>query len=120
MLMPLHKVITVAALVTGALRFIFFYNLIRSYLRGSPAPANPWEATMLEWTTTSPPPPDNYASPAVIVYRDSYQYEANGSGCDHVMHNVPPELGREHRSRHDQRCEFAIAAGSCQEPSLQE
>ena len=46
----LHKFITVAALVTGAAQFIFFYNPIWSYFRGRPASANPWEATSLEWS----------------------------------------------------------------------
>jgi heme/copper-type cytochrome/quinol oxidase subunit 1 len=36
-------------------------NLIRSYFTGAPAGNNPWAGATLEWSTTSPPPPYNYA-----------------------------------------------------------
>jgi cytochrome c oxidase subunit 1/cytochrome c oxidase subunit I+III len=36
-------------------------NLAVSLLRGEPAGNNPWRGETLEWATTSPPPPYNYA-----------------------------------------------------------
>jgi cytochrome c oxidase subunit 1/cytochrome c oxidase subunit I+III len=36
-------------------------NLVVSYFRGAPAGDDPWEAPTLEWATSSPPPPYNYA-----------------------------------------------------------
>jgi cytochrome c oxidase subunit 1 len=40
------------------------------------APANPWGATTLEWTTPSPPPPDNFEeTPAVTSPPYNYQSE---------------------------------------------
>ncbi len=42
-LMPVHKFITIAALITGAAQLIFLYNLIHSRFWGKPAPDNPWE-----------------------------------------------------------------------------
>jgi cytochrome c oxidase subunit I+III len=36
-------------------------NLVRSYFTGLPAGNNPWGGATLEWSTTSPPPPYNYA-----------------------------------------------------------
>ena len=47
------------------------YALIASYLlyslfRGAPAGANPWLATGLEWTTQSPPLPENFAVQPVV------------------------------------------------------
>ena len=37
-LIPVHKFITIAAIVTGVAQFIFLYNLIHSRFRGKPAP----------------------------------------------------------------------------------
>jgi cytochrome c oxidase subunit 1 len=45
-----------------------------SLLRGPRAPANPWDATGLEWQTPSPPPTGNFAE-TPIVTRGPYQYE---------------------------------------------
>ena len=40
-------------------------NFIGSWIWGTKAPANPWEATTLEWNdTTSPPPHGNFAQGA--------------------------------------------------------
>ncbi|MEP7355400.1 MAG: cytochrome c oxidase subunit I [Acidobacteriota bacterium] len=39
----------------------FVVNLARSYFKGLMAGADPWDAWTLEWSTTSPPPPYNFA-----------------------------------------------------------
>src|SRR6202007_1051841 len=49
-LIPVHKFITIAALLTGVAQFIFFANLIWSRFQGPEAAANPWQATTLEWS----------------------------------------------------------------------
>jgi cytochrome c oxidase subunit 1 len=38
-----------------------------SILRGKRSSANPWDATGLEWTTSSPPPPYNFAETPTVV-----------------------------------------------------
>ena len=38
------------------------------------APDNPWEATSLEWTTTSPPPFDNFGGAHPVVYHGPNEY----------------------------------------------
>jgi cytochrome c oxidase subunit 1 len=43
------------------------YYLTRSFFRGPVAPANPWNATGLEWQTPSPPPEDNFAETPVVT-----------------------------------------------------
>ena len=73
-LMPVHKFITIAALITGAAQLVFLYNLIHSRFWGKPAPANPWEGTSLEWSIPSPPPFDNFGGKLPVVYHDPYQY----------------------------------------------
>ena len=40
---------------------------------GAPA-ENPWRATTLEWTTTSPPNGDSFATPPVVT-GGPYRYE---------------------------------------------
>src|SRR6266403_518643 len=37
------------------------WNIIRSLRKGKPAPADPWDAWTLEWSTASPPPEYNFA-----------------------------------------------------------
>ena len=49
----------------GALLFfvsflIFLWNVAMSWRNGAPAPANPWNASTLEWATVSPPSPQNF------------------------------------------------------------
>jgi cytochrome c oxidase subunit I+III len=45
-------------------------NAVRSAMAGVPAPANPWGAGTLEWTTSSPPPICNFHAIPVVHGRD--------------------------------------------------
>jgi cytochrome c oxidase subunit 1 len=45
-----------------------------SLFRGRRAPDNPWDATGLEWQTSSPPPHHNFESPPAVT-GPPYQYE---------------------------------------------
>src|SRR3979411_2693604 len=91
-LIPVHRFITIAALLTGFFPLIFLYNLIYSRFKGAPAPDNPWEATSLEWTTATPPPHDNFGGKLPVVYHDPYQYGIEGSTGDYVMQNSPQQI----------------------------
>jgi len=84
-LIPVHKFITYSALITGAAQLIFLYNLIWSRFKGPKAADNPWEATSLEWDTTSPPPFDNFGGRHLTVYHGPYEYNVEGSQGDYVM-----------------------------------
>jgi cytochrome c oxidase subunit I len=91
-LIPVHRFITIAALLTGAAQLIFFWNLIWSRFRGPIAPENPWEATSLEWTTTSPPPFDNFGGHHPVVYNGPNEYGMeNPDGTDYVMQTAAPK-----------------------------
>ncbi|MBI2945280.1 MAG: cbb3-type cytochrome c oxidase subunit I [Candidatus Wallbacteria bacterium] len=57
---PVNQLITFAAMVLGLAQLIFVWNVVRSLWAGERAPANPWEATTLEWLTPSPPPHENF------------------------------------------------------------
>jgi cytochrome c oxidase subunit 1 len=91
-LIPVHRFITMAAVATGLVQLIFLYNLIHSRFWGKPAPDNPWEATSLEWSTTSPPPFDNFGGTLPVVHHDPYQYGIEGSSGDYVMQTDPQQI----------------------------
>jgi cytochrome c oxidase subunit I len=89
-LIPVHRFITIAALLTGAAQLIFLANLIYSRFWGPRASENPWDATTLEWATSSPPPFDNFGGRHPVVYRgpDEYGVE-NPDGTDFIMQTSP-------------------------------
>src|ERR1700720_1535768 len=88
-LIPLNTLITFAAFVTIAAQFIFIFNLFWSMNSGKKASDNPWEATTLEWTTTTPPPHDNFGGHTPIVHNGPYVYGVPGAPKDFVMQNDP-------------------------------
>jgi len=91
-LVPVHQFSTIFALFTGAAQLIFLYNLIHSRFWGKLATDNPWESTSLEWTTTSPPPYDNFGGRHPIIYHDPYQFGVQtASGTDYIMQDSPEE-----------------------------
>jgi cytochrome c oxidase subunit 1 len=59
----------------------FLVNLIVSWKRGRFAGENPWEATTLEWQTTSPPSVENFAAVPRVV-RGPYEYSVPGEALD--------------------------------------
>ena len=94
-LIPVHQFITIAALVTGAAQFIFLFNLIWTRFRGPKAPDNPWQATSLEWSTSSPPPFDNFGGRQLVVHHEAYEYGVQGSAGDYVMQTSPETVKAE-------------------------
>jgi len=88
-LIPLHQFMTWAAIITIAAQFIFVINLFWSMFKGPKASDNPWEATTLEWTTTTPPPHDNFGGVTPVVYHGPYEYGVPGAAKDYVMQNDP-------------------------------
>ena len=66
----LNMIATVGAFIQAISVIMLFANVIRSYLRGAPAPDNPWGAATLEWATTSPPAVHNFNRIPVIHSRE--------------------------------------------------
>ena len=81
--------VTVAAIITVAVQFVFYFNLVWSLFKGKKASDNPWEATTLEWTTATPPPHDNFAGHVPVVYRGPYEFSVPGAPKDYVMQTEP-------------------------------
>ncbi len=92
-LLPLQTFMTYAAIITIAAQFIFLINLFWSMFKGPKASDNPWEATTLEWTTTTPPPHDNFGGVTPVVYHGPYEYGVPGAPKDFVMQTDPPTAG---------------------------
>ncbi len=84
--------VTVAAIITVAVQFVFYFNLVWSLFKGKKASDNPWEATTLEWTTATPPPHDNFAGHVPVVYRGPYEFSVPGAPKDYVMQTEPEGL----------------------------
>ena len=61
-----------------------------SRLGGPAAPDNPWEATSLEWSTTSPPPFDNFGGRHPVVSHGPNEYGVAGLRGDYIMQTDPP------------------------------
>ncbi len=64
---------TWSAVALGVFQLVFVVNMVWSAKRGVPA-ENPWQATTLEWATSSPPPAGNFAVPPVVTGAP-YRYE---------------------------------------------
>jgi cytochrome c oxidase subunit 1 len=88
-LMPVQKFMTYAAFVTIGAQVIFVINLFWSMKKGARASDNPWEATTLEWTTTTPPPHDNFGGQTPVVHHGPYEYSVPGAAKDYIMQNDP-------------------------------
>jgi cytochrome c oxidase subunit I len=81
-----------AAWVLGVVQIIFILNLFISWRRGQRVAGNPWEATTMEWATTSPPPPHNFDGP-IRAYRGPYEYSVPGETADFTPQFAsPPEV----------------------------
>jgi cytochrome c oxidase subunit I len=88
-LVPLQQFMTYAAFITIAGQFIFLFNLFWSMKFGQKASDNPWEATTLEWTTSTPPPHDNFGGHIPVVYNGPYEYSVPGAPRDFIMQTDP-------------------------------
>ncbi len=62
----LNMFVSLSAVILAAGFLLFFIDAVRSAASGAVAPDNPWGASTLEWATSSPPPPYNFARLPVV------------------------------------------------------
>ncbi|MDX1905548.1 MAG: cbb3-type cytochrome c oxidase subunit I [Bacteroidia bacterium] len=83
--------ITVAAILGAVSQFIFLGNFFWNIFFGVKAPANPWEANTLEWTTPRLPGHGNWEGAIPHVYRWPYDYSKPGVKKDYLPQHIPDE-----------------------------
>jgi cytochrome c oxidase subunit I len=89
----LRTFVTFATMFTVAAQILFVINFVWSLWRGKKTEDhNPWRATTLEWSVSSPPPMDNFGASDPMVYRGAYEFGASGATTDFVPQNVAPRL----------------------------
>jgi cytochrome c oxidase subunit I+III len=64
-----NLITTLGSFVFGIGVLIFIWNVWKSLKQGAPAGDNPWDAPTLEWATSSPPPPYNFAVIPIVASR---------------------------------------------------
>lgn len=70
----------------GLAQLPFIFNFFWSIWFGKRTTRNPWDATTLEWSTSSPPPRHNFDHP-VLVKRGAYEYSVPGAPTDFSPQN---------------------------------
>ena len=75
----LNVLSSAGASILGVGYLIPMFYLMWSLRYGRIAGANPWGAVGLEWTTTSPPPTENFAETPIVTW-DAYDYRVAGGG----------------------------------------
>jgi hypothetical protein len=65
----LNMITSVGSFVFAIGVLLLFINVWKSLKAGAPAGANPWDAPTLEWATSSPPPPYNFAVIPTVASR---------------------------------------------------
>ena len=65
----LNLITTAGSFLFGIGVLLLVYNVVRSLRHGISAGPNPWDAPTLEWATSSPPPPYNFAVIPTVASR---------------------------------------------------
>jgi cytochrome c oxidase subunit I len=71
---PLHYYSTVGSWILALGFVIMAIYLIHAVFKGRPSGDNPWGGLTLEWTTTSPPPTENFKEAPVLTH-GPYDYD---------------------------------------------
>ena len=92
--LPWNMVTTMAAYSLALAQIPFLINLFWSAVAGKKVGRNPWEATTLEWATTSPPLAHGNFETVPVVHRGPYEYSVPGAATDFSPQHEPEESER--------------------------
>ncbi len=88
----IRTLVTVATIWTVGAQLLFVINFFSSLLRRKKAEAdNPWHATTLEWSVSSPAPARNFDGRPPVVYRGAYEL-AGTPAQEFAPQHLSPEL----------------------------
>ncbi len=88
----IRNFVTGAILLTVFAQGLFLINFLWSLFRGEEVlECNPWRATTLEWSVSSPPPVDDFGARDPMVYRGAYEFSLPGVAEDFVPQHIAPE-----------------------------
>jgi cytochrome c oxidase subunit 1 len=91
----IRNFITIAILVTVFAQGLFLINFLWSIFRDERVTeCNPWHATTLEWSVSSPPPADDFGSIDPVVYRGAYEFSVPDMAEDFVPQHLAPACPR--------------------------
>ena len=93
-----NLITTLGSFLFGIGVLIFVWNVVKSLKRGAPAGDNPWDAPTLEWATSSPPPPYNFAVIPIVASRHPLWEDRLGSEGEHSHDRRRPGAGAWPRS----------------------
>ncbi|GAC1319149.1 MAG: hypothetical protein NVSMB2_14290 [Chloroflexota bacterium] len=86
---------TVGAFIQAAGILILCYDVWRALRRGERAGDNPWNAWTLEWATSSPPPPHNFAAlPPITSARPLWDLQHPSREARPISHRGRSDPGR--------------------------
>ena len=87
----IHTFITVTILLTVLAQGLFLVNFLWSLFRGERVlETNPWRATTLEWSVSSPPPAGDFGVTVPVVYRGAYEFSMPDAAEDFVPQHLAP------------------------------
>ncbi|MDX2213225.1 MAG: cytochrome c oxidase subunit I [Oculatellaceae cyanobacterium bins.114] len=100
----LNMICTVGSYILAVSTIPFLVNAVWSWLYGKKAGNNPWRALTLEWSTTSPPPIENFEVTPVLI-SGPYDYGSGDRNPDVALEEqetnteappgfIPPEEAR--------------------------
>jgi cytochrome c oxidase subunit 1 len=90
----MNQFISISAFVLGAAQILIVINFIGSWIWGARAGNNPWNATTLEWETSSPPPHGNFEK-VPVVHHGPYEYSSPLVAEDYLMQTRYVEVPEE-------------------------
>ncbi|HXX62313.1 MAG TPA: cbb3-type cytochrome c oxidase subunit I [Bacteroidota bacterium] len=80
----LNVVMSTAAWILFLFQIPFIINIFLSARKGARMDENPWQATTMEWATSSPPPHGNFPK-AIEAFRGPYEYSVPGAPRDFLL-----------------------------------
>ncbi|MEO7043090.1 MAG: cytochrome c oxidase subunit I [Gemmatimonadaceae bacterium] len=93
-----NLIVTIGAYLFAVGVLLFIINVLVSLRRGVIAGDNPWDAGTLEWSTSSPPPPYNFATIPIVGSRHPLwedRLPTEGSGSSIIRGGPVLDQGRE-------------------------